>query len=376
MTLAVVAVLLVTAAFARVITRTVTSGAFADGEIELTVMHWSGEGGQEEDKIVEDSLAEFEAAHPGVRVKRLNPGDAGSFYTKLQTMMAAGEAPDVFYVGYERVANFASLELLRPIDDFVAREASLRTSGDTNTLDLADFYPQTVDAFRFDGRRVGTGSLYGIPKDFTTVGFYYNKDLFQQAGIAFPSRDWTWDDYIAAARALGQLPGITGSEFVTWPVMVRTYLRTEGCEAIDDGLTNIRVDEPAALSALDRLRAVGLRPTRQRLALARLLFDGCDRHISAEQLHTEALSSNIRVSLATVYNTLHQFTDVGLLREIVVDAGRSYFDTNTSDHHHFFYEKSGKLCDIPAELIAVGKVPDAPEGMRISRVEVIVRVDG
>ncbi len=128
--------------------------------------------------------------------------------------------------------------------------------------------------------------------------------------------------------------------------------------------------------ALDRLRAVGLRPTRQRLALARLLFDGGDRHISAEQLHTEALSSSIRVSLATVYNTLHQFTDAGLLREIVVDAGRSYFDTNTSDHHHFFYEKSGKLCDIPAELIAVGKVPDAPEGFNISRVEVIVRVDG
>jgi Fur family iron response transcriptional regulator len=128
--------------------------------------------------------------------------------------------------------------------------------------------------------------------------------------------------------------------------------------------------------ALDRLRAVGLRPTRQRLALARLLFDGGDRHISAEQLHTEALSTSIRVSLATVYNTLHQFTDAGLLREIVVDAGRSYFDTNTSDHHHFFYEKSGKLCDIPADLIAVAKVPDAPEGFNISRVEVIVRVDG
>jgi Fur family iron response transcriptional regulator len=128
--------------------------------------------------------------------------------------------------------------------------------------------------------------------------------------------------------------------------------------------------------ALDRLRAVGLRPTRQRLALARLLFDGGDRHISAEQLHTEALSSSIRVSLATVYNTLHQFTDAGLLREIVVDAGRSYFDTNTSDHHHFFYEKTGKLCDIPGDLIAVSKVPEAPEGLSISRVEVIVRVDG
>lgn len=128
--------------------------------------------------------------------------------------------------------------------------------------------------------------------------------------------------------------------------------------------------------ALDRLRGAGLRPTRQRLALARLLFDEGDRHISAEQLHTEALGANIRVSLATVYNTLHQFTDAGLLREIVVDAGRSYFDTNTSDHHHFFFEKSGRLCDIPAEMVGLTKIPDAPEGFNISRVEVIVRVDG
>jgi Fur family transcriptional regulator, iron response regulator len=129
-------------------------------------------------------------------------------------------------------------------------------------------------------------------------------------------------------------------------------------------------------NALDRLRNAGLRPTRQRLALARLLFDGCDRHISAEQLHNEAVGSDIRVSLATVYNTLHQFTESGLLREIVVDAGRSYFDTNVSDHHHFFFEKSGKLCDIPADSIGVTKIPEAPEGFKISRVEVIVRVDG
>ena len=128
--------------------------------------------------------------------------------------------------------------------------------------------------------------------------------------------------------------------------------------------------------ALDRLRAVALRPTRQRLALARLLFDNGDRHISAEQLHTEAMGANIRVSLATVYNTLHQFTDAGLLREIVVDSGRSYFDTNTSDHHHFFFEKSGRLCDIPGESIAVSRLPSAPAGHTISRVDDIVRVDG
>jgi len=128
--------------------------------------------------------------------------------------------------------------------------------------------------------------------------------------------------------------------------------------------------------ALDRLRAVGLRPTRQRLALARLLFDGGDRHISAEQLHSEAMAGNIRVSLATVYNTLHQFTEAGLLREIVVESGRSYFDTNTSDHHHFFYEKTSQLCDIPPDLIAVTRVPSAPAGHTIRRVDVIVRVDG
>ena len=128
--------------------------------------------------------------------------------------------------------------------------------------------------------------------------------------------------------------------------------------------------------ALECLRQGGLRPTRQRLALARLLFDRMDRHVSAEELHSEALGSNVRVSLATVYNTLHQFTAVGLLREIVVDQGRSYFDTNTSQHHHFFFEKTGKLQDIPGHMVCVSKMPDAPEGTSIRRVDVIVRVDG
>ena len=128
--------------------------------------------------------------------------------------------------------------------------------------------------------------------------------------------------------------------------------------------------------AIERLRTVGLRPTRQRLSLAKLLFDGCDRHVSAEHLHNTALTSNIRVSLATVYNTLHQFTDAGLLREIVVDAGRSYFDTNTSTHHHFFFEKSGQVVDIPGDAIRLDRIPEAPNGYAINRVDVIVRVDG
>ncbi|MCW9035486.1 MAG: transcriptional repressor [Alphaproteobacteria bacterium] len=125
---------------------------------------------------------------------------------------------------------------------------------------------------------------------------------------------------------------------------------------------------------LDRLRTAGLRPTRQRLALAKLLFENGDRHITAEQLHTEALGATIRVSLATVYNTLHQFTTAGLLREIVVDAGRSYFDTNTTAHHHFFYEDSGCLADIDDEALAITHMPIAPEGSVIKQVDVVVRL--
>ena len=126
---------------------------------------------------------------------------------------------------------------------------------------------------------------------------------------------------------------------------------------------------------LDRLRAAGLRSTRQRLALAKLLLEGRDRHVTAEMLHAEALNARIRVSLATVYNTLHQFTAVGLLREVVVDASRSYFDTNTEEHHHFFFEKSGRLQDVPAGRISVEDIPAPPPGTTIKRVDVVIRVE-
>ena len=127
-------------------------------------------------------------------------------------------------------------------------------------------------------------------------------------------------------------------------------------------------------TALARLRSVGLRPTRQRLALARLLLENGDRHITAEQLHGEAVDADIRVSLATVYNTLHQFTDAGLLREVVVEPGRSYFDTNTTDHHPFFCDADGRLQDIPGEAVMVSGFPLPPLGTEICRVDVIIRV--
>jgi Fur family iron response transcriptional regulator len=129
-------------------------------------------------------------------------------------------------------------------------------------------------------------------------------------------------------------------------------------------------------NAEQKVRHAGLRPTRQRLALARLLFAQGDRHLAAEDLHEEAVAAGVPVSLATVYNTLHQFTDAGLLRSLAVEGSKTYFDTNTSDHHHFFIEEENRLVDIDATdgPVSILNLPEPPEGMEIVNIDIVVRV--
>jgi len=134
------------------------------------------------------------------------------------------------------------------------------------------------------------------------------------------------------------------------------------------------MEEPEEGATALRLRQSGLRPTRQRMALADILFAQGDRHGTAEQLHIEARDADVSVSLATVYNTLNQFTEAGLLREVAVDSGRSYFDTNVSNHHHFYLEEDGRLVDIDGQKVTVAGLPAPPAGQAISRVDVIVRL--
>ena len=122
------------------------------------------------------------------------------------------------------------------------------------------------------------------------------------------------------------------------------------------------------------LRDVGLRPTRQRMALGWILFGKGDRHLTAEMLYEEATRAKVPVSLATIYNTLHQFTEVGLLRQVAVDGSKAYFDTNVSNHHHFFVEGEDSLFDIPGAEVIVDKTPTAPQGYEVARVDVVVRL--
>ena len=140
---------------------------------------------------------------------------------------------------------------------------------------------------------------------------------------------------------------------------------------------------PGFASALDgcpmhdlrrKLNSAGLRPTRQRLRLGWLLFGAGDRHVTAERLYEEALAAHAPISLATVYNTLNQFTSVGLLREIAVDGARTYFDTNLADHQHFLIEKAHILVDLPQQMIDLSRLPELPEGMEVDRIDVVVRL--
>ena len=132
---------------------------------------------------------------------------------------------------------------------------------------------------------------------------------------------------------------------------------------------------PSEARASHWLGEAGLRPTRQRLTLAKLLVgDGCDRHVTAEGLHEAAQKRGDAVSLATVYNTLGAFCDCGLLREIRVDGTKSYFDTNNTDHPHFYWEESGELTDAPLSELEIAKLPDPPEGAEIASVDVVIRL--
>lgn len=130
------------------------------------------------------------------------------------------------------------------------------------------------------------------------------------------------------------------------------------------------LDEIAGL-----LRKAGLRPTRQRLALGKLLFTAMDRHVTAETLHGEAVGAGSRVSLATVYNTLKQFRQAGLLRELAMDGAKTYFDTNISNHSHFYDERSGAVIDIPSESVRIADLPAPPAGTRVTHVDVIIRIE-
>lgn len=132
---------------------------------------------------------------------------------------------------------------------------------------------------------------------------------------------------------------------------------------------NVRLQEIS-----DRLKKVGLRPTRQRLNIGRLLFGATHRHITADDLFQEIQTTGEQLSLATIYNTLHHFSEVGLLRRICTGSERVYFDTDTGDHHHFYVQDEDRIVDAPAGDTIINRLPEAPEGYEITKVDVVIHL--
>jgi multiple sugar transport system permease protein len=250
--LALAATAIVLLAFVWVFTRPLRTASLKPGQTRLTVLHW---GDKTEDDIVRSLIDAFEVQNPDIKVVRTNVGSPAQLQTKLQTMLASGDPPDLFYLIFEKVAAFASQGVLEDIEPYIAHD---RSAGAADGPDLADFFPATLDAFRYDAqtRRVGKGRLVGLPKDFTCVGFYYNRDLFNRAGVPYPPKSgWTWDEFIDAARKIAKLPDCYGAEVVTWESMVRIFLFSHGLDLAEPGFQKFRLTEPDVVATLDKLRS-------------------------------------------------------------------------------------------------------------------------
>ncbi len=219
-----------------------------DQRTELTVLHW---GDNAETDIVASLVEAFEAENPDIRVNRIHASD---YDAKLNTMFAAGGPPDLFYLGSGQLPKMAGMGLLEPLDERIAADAR---AAETPWLDA--FFPVLIDAFRYDGQRIGAGPLYGIPKDFTTMVMYINLDLFHRAGVAPPYNGWTWEEFDDAMRKIAQLTDPSGKVYggvlATWPDVLRQLVWSHGGDFFTDAdLTDVTLDEPGAQAALRRIQ--------------------------------------------------------------------------------------------------------------------------
>jgi multiple sugar transport system permease protein len=230
------------------------------GAITLTLLHW---GAKDEDSIVESLAQAYMKEHPGVRIVRINGGDGGGMTSKLKTMIAAGDAPDLFYLSPDLMPELANLKLIQPIDEYVNREIA---AGNRAWFD--DYYPILIKAYRYDAEtgRTGEGPLYGLPKDFTTAVFYVNLDLFAKAGIRVPYEGWTWNEFEVAARKITELNSnseysgrrIYGAHFDIWPDTLRQVLWTYGGDFFGGDFRDVTLDEPAAQEAIKMIARMRL----------------------------------------------------------------------------------------------------------------------
>lgn len=215
-------------------------------DAELSILHW---GDPDEERIMQDLIDGFMRDNPRVKVNRIHVTD-GEFDSKLKTMFASGDPPDLFYLRTRAVPELAAMDLITPLDQHVSE------------AELAAFFPKLLDVFRHDGQRSGRGPLWGLPKDFSTAVMYVNLDLFEQAGVAVPYDGWTWDEYEASMQKITALATpqrrIYGGMLELWDESLLNVLWTFGGGYFGDSFRDVRLDEPGSITALEMIRRVRL----------------------------------------------------------------------------------------------------------------------
>jgi multiple sugar transport system permease protein len=236
--------------------------------ITLTILHW---GNAAESTVVQKLVDRYEREHPRIRIVRIHtPGGSSEMEHKLKTMLAAGTPPDLFYLPPDELPELAEMKLIRPIDDYIEKEKRAGTAGW-----MDDIYPILLKAWHYDvkSQTVGKGKLYGLPKDFTTAGFYVNLDLFKAAGVKVPFDGWTWDQFETDCRKITDLTGTPGYEnrkiyggfLQLWSDSLRNIIWTYGGDFFGrwaDGSVNFRdvtLDQPRAQEAMQMIVRTRLR---------------------------------------------------------------------------------------------------------------------
>lgn len=214
-----------------------------DHRTNIVILQW---GDASEEQIVRNMVAEYESDHPDIKITRIHASD---YPSKLKTMLAAGTPPDLFYLSYEFVPEFAQMHLLADLNPNIAQ-----LPGGKQWLN--GFYPLLLDAFRYDGNQIGRGPLYGIPKDFSTMAMYVNCDLFRRAGLAVPYGGWTWDEFEADCKKISALPPDAagrnyGGALNTWPLVLQNIVQCYGGDFFNGlDFRHMTIDSPEALAAL------------------------------------------------------------------------------------------------------------------------------
>lgn len=247
LTIAALALALVAWAFVRVATRPFRHAGDLADRTEITMLHW---GDRDEDRIVQTLVESFEQANPTIKIKRINAG--ADYATKLQTMIAAGDPPDLFFLNAYHLPIYGDQGILMDVEPFLNRDAQARTLG----FELDDFIPEALNGFRFDGQSLGQGPLYGLPMSFTPMGFYYNKQLFDKAGVAYPTAEWTWNDFEAMARQITARTGIRGAAVdLRGAQLVRLMLWAQGIDLTSPDFRTVNTADPRVHDVFDRLKS-------------------------------------------------------------------------------------------------------------------------